>query len=463
MKEIAMKFNRKRILTLCMISALGITESAHGDKRKSSSHCDQAKKSTIARPRISQKNSWFLDDCGRVMIFHGLNIMNKKAPWYLEEFYCPNGKGGILGEDWAQFWVENGFNMARVGIMWAGVEPSPGIYDDNYILKIRDMVRMFAKYGIFCTIDWHQDQWTEAFGGNSLPAWTANNYNGSVLVPNVCDPNPDVPNCLFAHGYFANPGLQQIYDNFWNNVPSKIVNFPVGDTVGVKTRFLNMVAHTIPFFKDEPFILAYETLNELNPTKQYLTCANIQPSDYFFYPMPAAPSNSIIRGACTRPTPPFPPSGCQTFDLTIYAQFKKDFTATIRSIDQDRIIFEGLPVMEIGATLPIISPPTDLNVAILNNAYFIDSLFGAPYFYVNYLTDLVQAFAAKYGIGYFVKEMGAGLQGSLPTTMRILDQKKISWAYWNFLQGRSAVTFDSTALREATENMEQTNDTKDNE
>ncbi len=138
---------------------------------------------TTLLPPIGHVSNTFVDLTGRTVILHGANIMNKNPPFYFQSFYQSDGNGSTIGEDWAKFYAANGFNVARVGISWAGVEPSPGVYNDAYILNIRDMVRMFAKYGVYCILDFHQDAWTGApisgltpntFGGDGFPAWTAN-------------------------------------------------------------------------------------------------------------------------------------------------------------------------------------------------------------------------------------------------------------------------------------------------
>src|SRR4051812_5166970 len=74
---------------------------------------------------LGHAGRWITDAGGRVVILHGLNMVYKKAP------YTPSTTG--FGADDAAFLHENGFNTVRLGLIYAGVEPSPGSYDDAYI------------------------------------------------------------------------------------------------------------------------------------------------------------------------------------------------------------------------------------------------------------------------------------------------------------------------------------------
>mgnify|MGYP000340680103 CR=1 FL=1 len=47
----------------------------------------------------------------------------------------------------------NGFNVVRLGVIWAGVEPQPGVYDAAYVDSIRQTVDMLAAHGIYTIID----------------------------------------------------------------------------------------------------------------------------------------------------------------------------------------------------------------------------------------------------------------------------------------------------------------------
>src|SRR5205814_7119695 len=102
-----------------------------------------------------------VDDAGRVVVAHGVNIMRKTSPYYPSRF----------GEQDARFLADEGFTVARIGFIWEAVEPSPGVYDDAYIRRIADLDDLLARYGIRTLVDFHQDAWSRADGGDGAPAW----------------------------------------------------------------------------------------------------------------------------------------------------------------------------------------------------------------------------------------------------------------------------------------------------
>ena len=82
------------------------------------------------------------DSRGRVVTFHGLNLVDKLAA----SGYAPDGAG--FGRDDARFLAQNGFNVIRLGIIWKALEPQPGVYDDAYLARVRHTTRILADAGM---------------------------------------------------------------------------------------------------------------------------------------------------------------------------------------------------------------------------------------------------------------------------------------------------------------------------
>ena len=99
----------------------------------------------LAALPLDHAGTWLTDAAGRVVILHGLNQVFKLAP------YEPAADG--FGDDDAAFLAENGFDAVRVGVIWAGVEPQPGVYDDAYLDSIADTVQTLAAHGIVSILD----------------------------------------------------------------------------------------------------------------------------------------------------------------------------------------------------------------------------------------------------------------------------------------------------------------------
>ena len=74
----------------------------------------------------------FVDSNGSVRIFHGLNIAYKIPPYFPDTDYYSNNDS-LTYEDVLRIkrW---GFNLVRLGVFWAGVNPSEG-YSTNFYLN----------------------------------------------------------------------------------------------------------------------------------------------------------------------------------------------------------------------------------------------------------------------------------------------------------------------------------------
>src|SRR5918999_1381961 len=94
-----------------------------------------------AKPPFSHQGRWITDARGRVMILHGLNMVNKLPP------YRPDALG--FGTDDARFLARHGFNTMRVGIIYKGLEATEGSYDDAYLSRLLATTRVLSKRGIW--------------------------------------------------------------------------------------------------------------------------------------------------------------------------------------------------------------------------------------------------------------------------------------------------------------------------
>src|SRR5271165_6217518 len=112
---------------------------------------------------LSHVGRWITDAHGRVVILHGTNMVNKRAPYY------PAAVG--FGEEDAAFLQSIGFNAVRVGVIWKALEPEPGVYDEAYIQQIEETVRALTAHGIVSLLDMHQDMYNELFEGEGAPDW----------------------------------------------------------------------------------------------------------------------------------------------------------------------------------------------------------------------------------------------------------------------------------------------------
>src|SRR5205085_8209759 len=125
-------------------------------------------------PSIGHNGRWFTDASGRVVIFHGVNMVMKVPP------YQPSAMG--FGDDDAALLAHEGFNTVRLGLILKGLEPKPGVFNDAYLNAYLATVRTLGAHGIKVLVDFHQDLFNERFSGEGLPDWMVQD-DGLPAVP----------------------------------------------------------------------------------------------------------------------------------------------------------------------------------------------------------------------------------------------------------------------------------------
>lgn len=101
------------------------------------------------------KNSRILDKNGRELYFHGVNVIFKGPP-YLPVTTVFNANLSFSEED-MRLLQSLGQNVIRLGVMWPGVEPARGQFDQVYLKKAKTIIdTAYNKYGIYTLVDCHQ-------------------------------------------------------------------------------------------------------------------------------------------------------------------------------------------------------------------------------------------------------------------------------------------------------------------
>lgn len=200
-------------------------------------------------PLVRSRGRFLYDRSGRVVFLHGVNMVWKRPP------YSP--PSAVLGNPLASSYVDerdgdwlaaNGFNGVRLGVLWAGVEPTRGSYDDAYLQRMRAITAMFDRHGIGVLVDSHQDMYTEAYGGEGFPDWARQ------------DVGQDPHNIGgFPINVFA-PSVRKSWNDFWNDVG------------GVRTAYVAALGHVASGFAGTPNLLGYEIVNEPFADSSYLSC-----------------------------------------------------------------------------------------------------------------------------------------------------------------------------------------------
>lgn len=236
---------------------------------------------TVPTHPLGHEGRWITDAQGRVVFIHAVNMVYKRPPYY------PQATG--FGADDAAFLHRHGFNAVRLGVIYAGVEPTPGSYDDAYLNHIANTQSTLARHGVFSLLDFHQDLYNEKFQGEGWPDWAVQDDG----LPN--------PQNGFPTNYLTNPALQAAFDHFWANDPG-----PGG--VGLTRRYAAAWRHVARRFRGAPGVLGYDLLNEPWPGTVWQPCVN--------------------------------PEGCPAFDTGPLAAMTRMATKAIRRVDRGHLVWQ---------------------------------------------------------------------------------------------------------------------------
>ena len=242
------------LVSACMSAAPGSLPSLASSTQEpvSSPHA-------VEGPINSPGGPFLYDRQGRVVFFHGVNAVFKRAPY---ELYPAPGKPWNFSVADASLMARLGFNVVRLGMTWKGLEPgtatandpavcTPGAPHDpgqfnqgllnDYLAKLKETVALLARFHIYTILDMHQDVYNQNFRGEGAPDW-------AVCTNNV----PIVPKGGRWSNNYSNPTLQTAVGHFWAN-----------DVVGNLQGNYDLVWKTVAQkFKNNPWVVGYDPFNE---------------------------------------------------------------------------------------------------------------------------------------------------------------------------------------------------------
>lgn len=362
-----MKTSNRFCFVLIVLIVLTIISCSKNTQQNNSSS-DSAKNKTSgdvtsnSGNRLNPSGRWMTDNKGRTVILHGFNMMNKFPP------YTVSSTG--FGEEDAKMIADAGFNAMRVGIIYSGVEPTPGVYDDNYIDDIVKTVEMLNKYGILSLVDMHQDIYGSVFHGEGFPAWATLTDGLSI------DSNYNFPNA-----YFESPAIQRAFDNFWNNTPAP-------DGIGLQDHYTAAWAHVAKRFANVEGVMGYDLMNEPFPGSRWKECSAI---------------------------------GCGDFDEKFLTGLYNKLIPAIRKNDASTIIFYEPNVLfdfGVATTVPVI------NCERLGFSFH-------PYVQTPRGLGMAQQHSISTGTALLASEWGATTDTSaILAGVNDMDVAMMSWLYW---------------------------------
>jgi endoglycosylceramidase len=324
-------------------------------------------------PPLGHEGRWITDAHGRVAFIHAVNMVYKRPPYY------PKAAG--FGADDARFLHRHGFNGVRLGVIYKGVEPKPGRYDDSYIHRIGETQRTLARNGVFSLIDFHQDMYNEKFQGEGWPDWAVQDDG----LPN--------PKLGFPNNYLGNSALQRAFDHFWAN-----------DSVGglkLVDAYAAAWKHVASAFRGANRVLGYDVMNEPWPGTAWQPCAN-------------------------------PATGCPDFDQGPLAAMTRAVTRAIRKVDRRHIVWqEPNVIFNFG-------PPTNLpkigsNSGFSFHDYCLDNSSPDCPSMESMVFDNADAEAQRTGRALMLTEFGATNEAPrIEHIVDLADQHMVSWMWWAY-------------------------------
>jgi endoglycosylceramidase len=324
---------------------------------------------------------WITDSEGRVTVLHGINMVYKRPP------YAPDAAG--FGDEDAAFLASEGYNTVRVGLIYKAIEPQPGQYDDKYLERIENTVKVLGRHGIVSLLDFHQDLYNEKFQGEGWPDWAVRD-----------DGVPNFPQQGFPTNYLVNGALNRAFDHFWANDPA------VGDTHGLQDRYAAAWRHVAARFKDNRYVLGYDLLNEPWPGTAWQQCAQ--------------------------------PAGCPEFDARLSA-FVDRVRTQIRAVDPSTLVFYEPNVLFNNGAATNLANFGDKNAGMSFHDYCLTANEGGGGYnedcrqFDSLVFDNADARSQATGDALLLTEFGAtDDRGALLGPLGIADQHMMSWQEWHY-------------------------------
>ncbi|KAJ3406686.1 hypothetical protein HDU80_010704 [Chytriomyces hyalinus] len=207
----------------------------------------------------TRNGALFVDEVGRSRIFHGTNVVFKAWPYVPD--IRPDALPKFSFNDIDVAILRNHSTTAiRLGVMWAGVEPERGVFNQTYLDIMKSIVSMCSDAGIYVLLDFHQDIFSERFCGEGVPLWAANPRSGRFAFPFPLDKaypvdERGIPSQEDCHRhdwatYQATPPVSEAYQRLYDNYDGYRDAF---------VEYWKLVAKEMLPFKN---VLGYDLINE---------------------------------------------------------------------------------------------------------------------------------------------------------------------------------------------------------
>jgi hypothetical protein len=181
---------------------------------------------------LRTSNGQIVDGSGRKVLLRGFNDAALVS--------YPNDPPAPLDEMDATLMQQGGFDVVRLGIDWAQLEPERGRINQAYLDRLSTAVSMFNRHGLYVILDMHfRLGWSPRLGYSGAPSWA------TIGVPNW---NP----LQETWGPALSPAAFTSDTYFWLSSDWKKDFYLVWQAVAAR-------------FKDNAGVAGYDIFNEAHP------------------------------------------------------------------------------------------------------------------------------------------------------------------------------------------------------
>ena len=202
-----------------------------------------------------------MDSAGGTVILRGVGV-NQLGDYF-------QGHPGILAtlplekRDFEQM-EALGLNSVRLVVSWSFVEPEQGVYDEDYISKVKQAVEWARESSIYVILDMHQDAWGKYIAtppGDECPAPLTPNvgWDGAPEWATITD---GLSTCILFTRELS-PAAMRAWQSFWE------------DRDGIQQHFADTWARLASEFVGDPVVAGYNILNEPNWGERYTETVNV--------------------------------------------------------------------------------------------------------------------------------------------------------------------------------------------
>lgn len=301
--------------------------------------------------KIVTRQLHFYDEAGRVRIFNGMNIDDKQIG---ETFRYD------LNEEFFRKYAANGFDLIRLAVQWANIEPRPGQYSESYLASLDRIFELAEQFGVYILLDMHQDLYSGfngVGGGDGAPDW-------ACLTDGV---KPKPYKFVWAEAYVFGKWVHNCFDHFWRNDPA--------EGKGLQDRYADLWRMLAKRYGDSPALFGYDLLNEPAPgsgakkmvlalvksgVRQFFTSKKIKRTDIVSALLKRDPKRLLdsIPGAIIRDFVKAVDPLEAKFDAEYYGPFLNKIAAAIRDVTPNGILMIEQPFLCNGGVRLSVSPIT---------------------------------------------------------------------------------------------------------